>query len=619
MINYNNEQNNTAQLEAILLKEMTIIDGLQLSQNSLKNYINIYVDEISTTFANDEVFKNMLLASLETALLQIGINTTDLTNLYNILDIISSQKTSLEENIVQYNKLYGKVEKNINIVKEILQKTINSFEQLSAISNKQIGTNTENKDKLNEAKQAIMGSVEKKSKQRKNITRNIKEINDKASSDLLCFFPKNDNDIFAVSTVQDTYKVLFNEKAATVRIDKDDFNFTLKTIGVQISNSENVLLISRETPGYFIITNMPIEVPSYISVSRIDRNKNFIEIGITNTVLSISVTKNEIAFSDELEEPTTVKPKHAKTISVSPSEDEPLPKKLLNKTVSTGDTIPMHQDIIQNIAQPIIQQQPIVQQPVMPQIQEQPVVPQVAAQTIIPTNPLQQPIAEQPIFQQPVQQPVMQPQQPIMQQPVTQVQPSTSIAEASVTPITPVVEQQTPQMFEKPVKKAGKSSAYQVFEDNDDQEEADDIDLMKDNDTLIISEEDNQVILPYKLSEVERQYKKNKKKYSSVKDLIQNEYIIPTENFKNPIKSRFREAYQLIKKKEHGHLKEALELGFELMFQSNLNPAIIAACKNLKELDIYLDCLDDNELDKFSCFNIVYNVTPTRGSKAKRK
>ena len=169
-----------------------------------------------------------------------------------------------------------------------------------------------------------------------------------------------------------------------------------------------------------------------------------------------------------------------------------------------------------------------------------------------------------------------------------------------------------------PVKK--KKTVKKVVEDDneDDDDDDDDIDLMKDNDTLIISEEDNKVILPYKLSEVERQYKKNKKKYSSVKDLIQNEYIIPSDNFKNPIKSRFREAYQLIKKKEHGHLKEAIELGFELMFQSNLNPAVIAACKNLKELDIYLDCLDDNELDKFSCFNIVYNVPPTKG-KGKKK
>ena len=57
MINYNDELNNPTQFDAMLVKEMAIIDGLQLSQSSLKNYINIYVDEISTTFANDEVFK----------------------------------------------------------------------------------------------------------------------------------------------------------------------------------------------------------------------------------------------------------------------------------------------------------------------------------------------------------------------------------------------------------------------------------------------------------------------------------------------------------------------------------------------------------------------------------
>ena len=51
------------------------------------------------------------------------------------------------------------------------------------------------------------------------------------------------------------------------------------------------------------------------------------------------------------------------------------------------------------------------------------------------------------------------------------------------------------------------------------------------------------------------------------------------------------------------------------MFQSDLNPAVIAACKDLDELDIYLDCLDDNELDKFSCFKIEYNVPPTKKGK----
>ena len=567
MINYDEELQNPSQFDAIITKEMALIDGLQISQNSLKNYINTYVEEISTTFANDEVFKNMLLASLETALLQIGINTQDLTNLYNILDIILGQKTSLKQNVEQYNKLFTKVEKNITIVREILQKTINSFEQLSAISNKVISSNGENKAKLNEAKQAIMGDTARKLKGKKNVTRNIKEITDKASSDLLCFFPKSDNDILAISTVQDTYKVLFDEKEATVCIEDDNFNFTIKTIGVQISNSENVLLISRENTGYFIITNMPIEVPSYINVSRIDRNKSFIEIGVNNPSLSISVEKNEITFSDELEKIDTSaaksKAKHAKTYSVSPSTDEPLPEKL-----------------VAQIPQPVVQPQHIIQQPIMQQPVQQPVImqPQQAVPTVAP--------APTPVE---VPKPVVQAPAPVEEAPVVEEKPATT-----------------------KTKKAAKHDV-EIEEEDDDE-----IDLMKDNDTLIISEEDNQIILPYKLSEVERQYKKNKKKYSSVKDLIQNEYIIPTENFKNPIKSRFREAYQLIKKKEHGHLKEAIELGFELMFQSNLNPAVIAACKNLKELDIYLDCLDDNELDKFSCFNIVYNVPPSKGKGRKK-
>ncbi len=580
MINYDEELKNPAQFDAKISKEMAIIDGLQLSQNSLKNYINTYVEEISTTFANDEVFKNMLLASLETALLQIGINTTDLSNLYNILDIILSQKSSLKENVEQYNKLFTKVEKNISIVKEILQKTINSFEQLSAISNKTIASSGVNKAKLEEAKKAIMGT-EKKTRGKRSVERNIKEITDKSSSDLLCFFPKSDNDILAISTVQDTYKVLFDENAATVCIDEENFNLTIKTIGVQISNSENVLLISRETTGYFIITNMPIEVPSYISVSRIDRNKNFIEIGVNNSTLSISVTKNEITFSDELEEIKPVRAKHAKTYSVSPSEDTPIPEKLIAS--QTAPVEPVVQQVVTSIGQ-----QPIIQQ----------VQPQQVAQQVIQIPPQPAPVIQQ------------QPQVP-----VTQVQPPPPVIVAE-----PVAQPPAEEVEEKPITKKKTKKPVKVVEEDEDEdyEDDDELDLMKDNDTLIISEEDNQVILPYKLSDVERQYKKNKKKYSSVKDLIQNEYIIPTDNFKNPIKSRFREAYQLIKKKEHGHLKEALELGFELMFQSNLNPAIIAACKNLKELDIYLDCLDDNELDKFSCFNIVYNMPPSK-SKSKKK
>ena len=215
--------------------------------------------------------------------------------------------------------------------------------------------------------------------------------------------------------------------------------------------------------------------------------------------------------------------------------------------------------------------------------------------------------------------PVQKEIQPEEPKKVAVVQP-----EIKQTPIVeqPIQQEKKVQVVEQPVEEKVTTTIANTSDNDIDETDEDDdlpINIMKDNNTLIISEEDNQIILPYKLAEVQKQFKKNKKKYSSVKDLIENEYILPTDNFKNPVKSRFREAYQLIKKKEHGHLKEAIELGFELMFQSNLNPAVIAACKSLRELDIYLDCLDDNELDKFNCFNIVYNVPPSRKSSSKKR
>lgn len=555
MINYNKNLEKQNQLTTVITKEIELINELQLSQNKFKDYINTYVEEISVTFANDEVFKNMLLASLETAQLQVGINLQDLTNLHNILDIILEQKNSLKQNIEQYNKLFEKVEKNIDIVKEIMQKTINSYEQLSNISKNASNVAPKNAEKLDEIKKVVSETNAPKQEEKKSVSRDVKDITDKTSSDLLCFFPKSDNDILAISTVQNNYKVLFKENQATVCIEEDNFNFTVTTVGVQISNSENVLLISHENGGYYIITNMPIEVPSYINVSRIGRNKNFVEIAINNSALSISVDKNEITFSDEFEKNSTTS---TETYSVSPSSTEPLPENLVANTIKEPIGI--------GVA--------------------------VSSENKLESNPE-----------------------------VASVSDDTT-SENNTSDTTDVkskeLENTENTTVEEPQKEEPREIGIKLPTIGDIPHNTSGIDLTKDNDTLIISEEKNQVILPYKLSEVEKQYKKSKKKYASVEELIQNEYIVSTDNFKNPVKSRFREAYQLIKKKEHGHLKEAIELGFELMFQSNLNPAIIAACKSLKELDIYLDCLDENELDKFSCFNIVYNVNPTKGKPKKK-
>ena len=45
----------------------------------------------------------------------------------------------------------------------------------------------------------------------------------------------------------------------------------------------------------------------------------------------------------------------------------------------------------------------------------------------------------------------------------------------------------------------------------------------------------------------------------------------------------------------------SLNLATELVFNYNLHPAIITACRNLDELDIYLDCLENKQLS-YICF-----------------
>ncbi len=132
---------------------------------------------------------------------------------------------------------------------------------------------------------------------------------------------------------------------------------------------------------------------------------------------------------------------------------------------------------------------------------------------------------------------------------------------------------------------------------------------LEDNKTLIISEEEGKVYLPYTKDEVKEDMAQNKGK--KISELIEENYILPLDKYKNSMKARFREGYNLMYKKEGKSRKSAFLLGLELMFESNLHPAIISACKNLEELDIYLDCLEDNELEKFSCFKIIYKSLPT--------
>lgn len=126
--------------------------------------------------------------------------------------------------------------------------------------------------------------------------------------------------------------------------------------------------------------------------------------------------------------------------------------------------------------------------------------------------------------------------------------------------------------------------------------------------TLIISETKGKVILPYLLTDLEAIKEKNPSK--TFEEIVQENYTLPIENFKTTFVARFREAFKLSYTKEKKSIKYAFDLGTELLFNYNLHPAIIAGCRNLDELDIYLDYLENSETEKFDCFKIIFEIPP---------
>ena len=160
-------------------------------------------------------------------------------------------------------------------------------------------------------------------------------------------------------------------------------------------------------------------------------------------------------------------------------------------------------------------------------------------------------------------------------------------------------------MLNKAVANLAKATTSSPVIDEDDDNDS----SICDNKTLLISEETQKVYLPYTIDEVMRKLNKNPN-YKTIEDVVANEYTLPLATFKMPIISRFKEAYRFMRVKEKSSVYAALDLALELMFNSNLNPAVIRAAKDLKELNIYLDCLYENEIEKFDCFKIIYKVLP---------
>lgn len=139
------------------------------------------------------------------------------------------------------------------------------------------------------------------------------------------------------------------------------------------------------------------------------------------------------------------------------------------------------------------------------------------------------------------------------------------------------------------------------------------------NNTLIISEIKNQVILPYNIQSIKLYFDNHLGEFESMEDLIKKNYTFPLSHYKPAPFARFREAYNLVRKREKGSKISALSLAFELLSNYNLHPAIISACKSIDELDIYLSCLEDDELDTFKKFNIKYEIPPAPIKKSKKE
>ena len=139
---------------------------------------------------------------------------------------------------------------------------------------------------------------------------------------------------------------------------------------------------------------------------------------------------------------------------------------------------------------------------------------------------------------------------------------------------------------------------------------------IQNNNTLIISEKDNKVFMPYTVSEIQSYMEKYPKEYKSLEYVINKEFILPLDYYtKHPSLARFREAYSLIRDREAKSVFDALKYALNIMFKYDLNPAIISACKTEEALNLYIECLENKDLSKFNLFKIEFRLNPLKAAK----
>ena len=133
----------------------------------------------------------------------------------------------------------------------------------------------------------------------------------------------------------------------------------------------------------------------------------------------------------------------------------------------------------------------------------------------------------------------------------------------------------------------------------------------EDNNSLLVSEKTGKIYLPYKKSELLKYIEKNPTSYSSLQDVVKKEFTLPFKVFKNQSsKTRFSETFNLLKNRDDHNFVKSVSYAFKIANKRNLNSVIISACKDKKELESYISCLDTNNLKEFKSFDIIYEINP---------
>ncbi len=148
-----------------------------------------------------------------------------------------------------------------------------------------------------------------------------------------------------------------------------------------------------------------------------------------------------------------------------------------------------------------------------------------------------------------------------------------------------------------------KTSTTEIEEEVSDIIDSTDLSTRFIENTLVISEVQQRVFLPYNINTVKDILLNDPQGYSSLQGVINKIYTRSIDYYRFSAISRFKEAYKLVREREKGSKVKALGLAFELFLNYNLHPAIITACKSLDELDVYLACLEDNTLENIKAIN----------------